>query len=151
MVDNNTVMKSGKCIECGANEIDGLSCYEMFQFPLVWEHNDPNLYDLHFWLVSCYMIQHPSNYTKGGYNLMINLFKSAYDNKWATGYILRKNRELVSNVAKITNPLPSHKRKRVFRRWSMTIESIYIGGENNAINNINIWKETIRKDLKIYI
>jgi Family of unknown function (DUF5946) len=151
MVDNNTVMKSGKCIECGANEIDGLSCYEMFQFPLVWEHNDPNLYDLHFWLVSCYMIQHPSNYTKGGYNLMINLFKSAYDNKWATGYILRKNRELVSNVAKITNPLPSHKRKRVFRRWSMTIESIYSGGENNAINNINIWKETIRKDLKIYI
>ncbi|MBE5103525.1 DUF5946 family protein [Priestia aryabhattai] len=151
MVDNNTVMKSGKCIECGANEIDGLSCYEMFQFPLVWEHNDPNLYDLHFWLVSCYMIQHPSNYTKDGYNLMINLFKSAYDNKWATGYILRKNRELVSNVAKITNPLPSHKRKRVFRRCSMTIESIYRGGENNAINNINIWKETIRKDLKIYI
>jgi hypothetical protein len=149
MVDNNTVMKSGKCIECGASEIDGYSCYEMFQFPLVWEHNDPKLYDLHFWLVSCYMIQHPSNYTKDGYNIMINLFIKAYDNKWDTDYILRKNKELVSNVGKITNPLPSHKRKRIFRRWSMTIENIYSGGENNAINNINLWKEIIRKDLKV--
>lgn len=149
MVDNNTIMKSGKCIECGASEIDGLSCYEMFQFPLVWEHNDPKLYDLHFWLVSCYMIQHPSNYTKDGYNLMTNLFIGAYDNNWDTGYILKKNRELVSKVGKITNPLPSHKRKREFRNWSMTIEDIYSGGEDNAIDNINKWKETIRKELKI--
>ena len=149
MVDNDTVMKYGKCMECGASEIDGLSCYEMFQFPLVWEHNDPKLYDLHFWLVSCYMIQHPSNYTKEGYHFMINLFIGAYDNQWETGYILRKNRELVSNVGKITNPLPSHKRKRVCRRWSMTIENIYRGGEKHAITNINMWKETIRKDLKI--
>lgn len=149
MVDNNTVMKNGQCIECGASEKDGLSCFEMFQFPLVWEHNDPKLYELHFWLVACYMIQHPSNYTKIGYNILIKLFIEAYDNNWETQYILKKNRELVSNVGKITNQLPSHKRKRKLKRWSMTIENIYCGGESNAIHNIHIWKETIRKDLKI--
>jgi hypothetical protein len=148
MVDNNTIMDLGKCIECGAKETDGFSCYEMFQFPLVWEHNDPELYALHFWLVSCYMIQHPSNYTEEGYKLMVNLFTEAYDNEWPTEYILRKNRNLITKIDKITNPLPNNNRKRIYRNWSMTIEDIYITGEENAINKIKKWKEQVRKDLE---
>lgn len=148
MVDNNTIMNSGKCIECGAHEIDGLSCYEMFQFPLAWEHNDPHLYALHFWLVSSYMIQHPSNYTEKGYQLLVYLFTEEYDHDWDTHYILKKNRTLISNVDKINNPLPNSQRTRVFKNWSMTIEDIFKSGEENAINKINIWKEQIRKDLK---
>ncbi|GIO95637.1 hypothetical protein J14TS5_07230 [Paenibacillus lautus] len=73
MIDNRTVMESGSCIECGAKGIDGFSCYELFGFPLVWEHRDPALYALHFWLVSCYMLQHPSNYTEEGYPLPNNV------------------------------------------------------------------------------
>lgn len=115
MVDNNTIMDLGKCIECGAKETDGFSCYEMFQFPLIWEHNDPELYALHFWLVSCYMIQHPSNYTEEGYKLMVSLFTEAYDNEWPAQYILRKNRDLNTKIDKITNPLPNDKRKRIYR------------------------------------
>lgn len=148
MVDNSTVMDSGRCVECGAKEIDGLSCYELFGFPLVWEHNDPELYALHFWLVSCYMIQHPSNYTKEGYQLMVQLFTEAYDSGWDTAYILKRNRELVSKVGKITNPLPKEKRSRNLTFWSMTIEDIYLGGEKNAIANIIKWKERIRCELK---
>jgi hypothetical protein len=30
----------------------------------------------------------------------------------------------------------------------MTIEDIYLGGEQNAIENINKWKEQIRNDLR---
>ncbi|MCX7745268.1 MAG: DUF5946 family protein [Clostridia bacterium] len=148
MVDNSTVMKAGICIECGTRETDGLSCYEMFSFPLVWEHNDPELYALHFWLVSCYMIQHPSKYTGEGYKHLVNLFIDAYDNDWDTPYILKKNREIVKSVGKITNPIPSKERKRELRLWSMTIEDIYSGGEQNAIMNINKWKERIRNELK---
>lgn len=148
MVDNHTWMENGKCMECGAKEIDGLSCYEMFQFPLVWEHNATDLYALHFWLVSCYMIQHPSNYTEEGYNLLVNLFTEAYDNEWPTDYILQKNRELVSKINKITNPLPNNKRKRISRNWSMTIEDIYLCGEEHAIEKIKKWKEQVRIDLE---
>ncbi|RAR40604.1 hypothetical protein DP091_28105 [Paenibacillus sp. MDMC362] len=36
MVDHRTVMESGRCMEYGAKEIDGFSCYELFGFPLVW-------------------------------------------------------------------------------------------------------------------
>jgi len=147
MVDNNTVMKAGRCIECGAKETDGFSCYEQFGFPLVWEHNDPKLYEQHFWLVSCYMIQHPSNYTEEGYKLLVKLFIDAYDNDWDTPYILKKNREIVKSVNKITNPVPSNERKRELRLWPMTIEDIYLGGEQNAIVNINKWKEQIRNEL----
>lgn len=148
MVDNNTIMKNGRCIECGARETDGFSCYEMFQFPLIWEHNDPELYDLHFWLVASYMIQHPSNYTKNAYKLMVELFIDAYDNQWSTDYILRKNRQLVSKIDKITNPLPNIERKRQYRNWPMTIEGIYLGGEENAINNIKEWRKHVRIDLQ---
>jgi hypothetical protein len=149
MVDNSTVMKSGRCIECGAREIDGYSCYELLGFPLVWEHNDPKLYALHFWLVSCYMIQHPSNYTEEGYTHLVNLFIDSYDNNWDTPYILKKNPESVKSVVKITNPIPSIERQRELRFWSMTIEDIYLGGEKKAIQNINKWKEQIRNELRI--
>ncbi|MGN8646265.1 DUF5946 family protein [Gracilibacillus sp. HCP3S3_G5_1] len=147
MVDNNTIMESGRCMECGANETDGFSCYELFCFPLTWEHNNPNLYALHFWLVSCYMIQHPSNYTVEGYQHLINLFTDAYDNNWDNAYILKKNRERVTDISKITNPLPNKERKRTLRLWSMTIEDIYLGGETNAVENIIKWKEKIRDEL----
>ncbi|WEG18944.1 DUF5946 family protein [Alkalihalophilus pseudofirmus] len=149
MVNNNTVMENGKCIECGASQIDWLSCYEMFQFPLVWEHNDPKLYALHFWLVSCYMIQHPSNFTKDGYHQLVNLFIEAYDGEWDTDYILIKNREMVGNITNITNPTANEKRERTYRKWSITIEDIYKGGEVNAIDSINNWKEKIRINLNV--
>lgn len=147
MVDNNTIMKDGRCIECGASEIDGISCIEQFGFPLIWEHNDPKLYALHFWLVSCYMLQHPSNFTEEGYKLLVKLFIDAYDNDWDTPYILKKNREMVKSISKISNPVASNDRKRELKHWSMTIEDIYLGEEQNAIANINKWKEVIRNEL----
>ncbi|MGW9123544.1 DUF5946 family protein [Paenibacillus chitinolyticus] len=147
MVDNRTVMESGRCMECGAEGIDGFSCYELFGFPLVWEHNDPKLYDLHFWLVSCYMIQHPSNYTEEGYRQLVRLFMDAYDHDWDTAYILKRNRELMKNVDKLTNPLPNKDRQRKLAFWSMTIEDIYLGGEQQAIANIRRWKKQIRHEL----
>lgn len=147
MVDNSTVMEAGKCIECGAKGRDGYSCYELFGFPLVWEHNDPELYALHFWLVSCYMIQHPSNYTAAGYKYLVELFIDAYDKGWDTAYILKKNREYAASAGKITNPLPSTERKRQLRQWPMTIEHIYSGGEINAIENIIKWRDTTRNEL----
>lgn len=121
MVDNNTIMKSGKCTECGAKETDGFSCY---------------------------MIQHPSNYTAEGYKQLVNLFINAYDNDWDSAYILKKNRETVKSVGKITNPIPNSERKRELRLWSMTIEDIYLGGEKSAIANINKWKDQIRNELR---
>lgn len=148
MVDNNTIMKAGKCIECGAKETDGFSCYELFGFPLVWEHNDSELYALHFWLVSCYMIQHPSNYTTEGYKHLVNLFIEAYDNDWHSAYILKKNREMVKSLGKITNPIPNSERKRELRLWAMTIEDIYLSGEENAIPNVDKWKNQIRNELR---
>lgn len=148
MIDNNTVMKFGRCIECGTTETDGYSCYELFGFPLVWEHNDPKLYELHFWLVSCYMIQHPSNFTEEGYAHLVDLFIDAYDNNWDNSYILKRNREIVKSLGKITNNISNNERKRQLKPWSMTIEDIYLGGEENAIENINKWKDQIRNEIR---
>ena len=148
MFDGHTVMESGRCKECGARETDGLSCYEMFGFPLGWEHNDPELYALQFWLVSCYMIQHPSNFTEEGYSNLLDLFTDTYDKGWDAPQILRRNREVIKSAGKIANPVPCEERKRAQRHWPMTIEDIYLGGEENAIRNISEWKELIRKELR---
>lgn len=94
------------------------------------------------------MIQHPSNYTEEGYHHLMKLFTDAYDHEWPTHYILQQNRRLVSKINKITNPLPNHKRQRISKNWSMTIEDIYVGGEKNAIKNIKKWKEIVRRDLE---
>ncbi|MFY8331068.1 DUF5946 family protein [Vagococcus carniphilus] len=144
MVHYQTIMIDGVCAECGAKEIDNLSCHELFNFPLAWEHNDPNLYALHFWLVSCYMIQHPSSFTEEGYLGLLNLFTEAYDHSWDTPYILRKNRDLVKTIKKIKTSLPSEERQRIKRNFSITIEDIYSGGEKNAIQNVLLWKKEVR-------
>jgi hypothetical protein len=141
-------MKMGQCVECGAKEIDGYSCHEQFTFPLVWEHNDPTLYALHFWLVSCYMIQHPSNFTKKGHAYLVALFIEAYDNNWKADFILKRNRELVSDIDKISNPTPNKDRKRTLKLWPITINDVYLNGEKHAIQSINKWKDQMRMRVK---
>lgn len=141
-------MIDGYCSECGAKEQDGLSCLEQFEYLLVWEHDDPDLYALHFWTVSNYMLQHPSNFTREGYQLTKSLFVEAYDNNWETPYILKRNRELTTNKPfKITNPTPLAERMRVLRTWSMTVNDVYAAGEMKAIESIKKWRTAIRAEL----
>lgn len=70
----------------------------MFHDPLAWEHNNPELYALHFWLVSYYIIQHPSIFTQEAYRHLVDLFKNAYDEKWETKTIRQKNREKLKEI-----------------------------------------------------
>jgi hypothetical protein len=142
-------MIDGICSECGARSIDNLSCHELFNYPLAWEHNDPDLYVLHFWLVSCYMIQHPSSFTEEGYKCLLNLFIETYDNSWDTKYILKKNRQLVKTIKKIRTSLPNENRQRIKREFSMTIENVYSDGEKKAIQNILSWRANLRKDIEL--
>jgi hypothetical protein len=110
-----------------------------------WEHNDPKLYDLHFWSVSNYMLQHPSNYTKEGYEQLKRLFCDAYDYNWNISYILRRNREATTNKNfKIVNPTVFLERQRVLSKWTMTVSDVYATGEKNAIENVKKWREYIR-------
>lgn len=132
MID--TIMKDGFCIECGAKEEDGLSCWEQLGYLLAWEQNNPKLYALHFWTVSRYMLQHPSNFTKEGCALTKKLFRDACDYNWETPYILKKNREVTTNKTfKIVNPIPVAEKVRVLTKWDMTVNDVYAAGEKNAI------------------
>lgn len=83
----------------------------MFHFPLAWEHNDPELYDLHFWLVSCYLIQHPSIYTVEAYDHLVDLFKRADDKHWPTSYILQQNRAKLKGTSVVMNTVERDKRQ----------------------------------------
>jgi hypothetical protein len=141
-------MESGYCVECGAKEHDGLSCSEQFGYLLVWEHTVPKLYDLHFFTVTNYFLQHPSNYTKEGFEQLKSLFLDAFDYNWDNPYTLKKNRELIKNRNfKITNPTPFLERVRILSKWTMTVSDVYAGGEKNAIENIKKWRECIRTEL----
>jgi hypothetical protein len=80
------------------------------------------------------------------YKHLISLF--AYDNDWEHAYILKMNRERITHLSKMTNPLPNKERKHSLRSWPMTIEGINSGREKNAIENIMKWKEIIREELR---
>jgi hypothetical protein len=60
------------------------------------------------------MLQHPSNFTKEGYELANQLFCNAFDHNRDTLYILEKNREAMADrTFKIVNPGPVPERVRV--------------------------------------
>lgn len=141
----DSVMKDGFCAECGAKEEDGLSCAEQFGILLSWEQDNPGLYALHFWTVSCYMLQHPSHFTEDGYALTRKLFCDAYDLNWETSYILKKNREATTNKTfKITNPVPAAERVRTLTKWDMTVSDVYHAGKDDAIEHVLRWKKAVR-------
>lgn len=119
----------------------------MFHFPLAWEHNDPELYDLHFWLVSCYLIQHSSIYTLEAYEHLVDLFKNAYDKQWPTSYILQQNRAKLKEISVVMNTVERDKRQFKLKEWSFTIADVYKGGEERAIENIKKWRDCVRKEL----
>lgn len=76
------------------------------------------------------------------------LFIEAYDNNCDSAYILKRNREMVKSLGKITSSIPNSERHRGLREWPMTIEDIYLGGEEKAIDSINKWKDQIRSELR---
>jgi|HigsolmetaAR203D_1030402.scaffolds.fasta_scaffold00226_20 hypothetical protein len=142
----DVIMENGICTECGAKEADGLSCRDQFGNLLAWEQYNSELRDLHFWNVSCYMLQHPSNFTKEGYELTKKLFCDAYDHNWGTSYILKKNREMTTNKTfKIVNPVPFAERVRVLTTWDLTVHDVYAAGEKNAVENVLRWRKVIRE------
>lgn len=55
------------------------------------------------------------SYTEEGYRLLADLFTNAYDHDWDTAHILKKNRESVTKVGKLTNPLPHHERNHKWK------------------------------------
>ena len=145
-----TIMKDGICAECGTMEQDGLSCSEQFGYLLAWEHNDPALFALHFWTVSCYLLQHRSYYTTEAYDDLVGLFRDAYDNGWSNSRILKRNRSLTErSKIKITNPVPIEQRQMDLRHWPMTVGDVYAAGEPNAVEQIKKWRNTIRRDYEI--
>ena len=79
-------------MECGAKEVDGFSCYELFGFPL---SGNIVIQRYMLYILACFMLyaKHPSNFTEEGYRLLADLFTDAYDHDWDTAYILKENRE----------------------------------------------------------
>jgi hypothetical protein len=149
MFDHKVRIEKGRCVECGAHMLDGYRCDEMFHYPLAWEHNDPELYALHFWLVSCYIIQHPSIYTQEAYDHLIDLFKRAYDEKWNTEMIVQQNREKLKEIPLVVNPVKEIEIPDVRKEWSSTIADIYLDGEEKAIESIKYWRDCVRKEMDV--
>jgi hypothetical protein len=147
MFDHKAKIEQGRCIECGAHMQEGYRCNEMFHYPLAWEHNDPELYALHFWLVSCYIIQHPSIYTPEAYDHLIDLFKRAYDEEWDTEMILHKNREKLKEIPLVMNPVKEIQPPIERKEWSCTVADVYLGGEAMAIESIKHWRECVREEV----
>lgn len=145
----DVVMRDGLCTECGAKEVDGLSCWDQFGYLLSWEQYNPELAALHFWTVSSYMLQHPSNLTEAGYALTKQLFCDAYDHNWETSYILQKNRELTTNKTfKIKNPVPPAERFRTLTSWAMTVNDVYSAGEPASVQSVLAWSKAIREQFR---
>ena len=138
-----------KCGECGAEKVDGLSCFERFGTVLSWEATDQELLGLHFWTVACYNLQHPAQFTDDAIKGLKEVFCEAYDKDVPISYIRKKMSRLTDGKFKVIKEQASEPK---LVKWSMTISDIYNQKQpDRAADRVNQWRKTVREELDLLL
>jgi hypothetical protein len=114
------------CPECGAVPPEGLSCRDMLGRILGWEGADLELFNLHFFTVACFNLQHPAQFTdealaglKTGFREVADGEKTVFELRKGMGRSFEGSRQVLR---------PESVRRPVRRGWEYTIADVYDGG-----------------------
>ena len=134
------------CPECGAPQVDGLTCWEQLGALLAWEWQDPALLAVHFLTVASYNLQHPAQFTAEA----ITGLQAAFIDHLDQGVSVAELRRRVSRITEgKTRVLKQAATQRPYlRRWSMTIADVYLPNQpQGAADRVRAWAAAIRQEL----
>lgn len=137
---------SKTCPECGASQVDGMTCWEQLGGVLAWEGDDPELAAEHFLTVASYNLQHPAQFVPEAIEGLRTAYIEHLDQKLPVAEIRRRNSKTYDGKKRVL--LKESERHPVLRTWKMTIADVYTP-ENpvGAADRVRAWAAAIRSEL----
>ncbi|HMA37488.1 MAG TPA: DUF5946 family protein [Chloroflexia bacterium] len=134
------------CPECGAVQVDGMTCWEQLGALLGWESQDPELQAAHFLTVAAYNLQHPAQFTSGAWPGLRTSFIARLEQGTAVEDWQRQAARASAGQTRVlrneVNRMP------VRRSWSITIADVYRPDRPaGAAARVRAWAACIRQEL----
>jgi hypothetical protein len=137
---------SGRCPECGAPRVEGMTCWEQLGLLFTWEYKDPALQAEHFLTVAAYNLQHPAQFTDDALAGLRALFIEHLDNALAITEIRHRVGQAAAGSNRVLRS--DAERKPRLRVWSMTIADVCLpDSPEGAATRVRAWAASIRKAL----
>ena len=134
------------CPECGAAQVDGLTCWEQLGVLLAWEWQDPALLAVHFLTVAAENLQHPAQFTDEALaGLQIN-FVDHLERGVPVAELRRRTSHFAEGATRVLKKESEHQPS--LRHWSMTIANVYRPHQpQDAAEHVRAWAATLRREL----
>jgi hypothetical protein len=134
------------CPECGAPQVDGLTCWEQLGAILGWEFEDPELQAEHFLTVAAYNLQHPAQFTAEALADLQVALVDRLDHDVSTPVLRQRAAAKYNGKKRVLKP--EAERRPVLRRWQMTIADVYLPDQpQGAAGRVRLWAAVIRREV----
>lgn len=132
------------CPECGAPQVDGLTCWGQLEMLLAWEYQDPALQVEHFFTVAGYNLQHPAQFTAEAFAGLRTAFRERLDHGLPYTAIRQRANAAYNGRQRVLRPVAE--RQPVLRRWPLTIADVYRpDNPQGAAGRVRAWAAAIRR------
>lgn len=133
------------CPECGAPQVEGMTCWEQLGAILAWEWQDPELLAQHFLTVASYNLQHPAQYTEEALEGLWLGYVEHIDHGVSTETLLQRARSRFDGATPVRKK--EAERTPVLRQWSRTIADVYLPDKpEGAADRVKQWAASIRAE-----
>ena len=144
-MSSTEVTEEGRCAECGAARVEGMTCWEQLGAVLAWEWQDAALAAEHFLTVASYNIQHPAQFMDDALEGLRAALIAQLDEGTSTKEIRRRLAGVYEGKRRVLRP--AEEQRPVRRRWGVTVDEVYAPGPERAAERVRAWAAAIRREM----
>jgi hypothetical protein len=125
---------------------EGVTCQEQLAEVLGWESIDRELFQLHFYTVACFNLQHPAQFTDEAVQQLRSTFVAAIDGTTPLETLRRDMGARFEGKRPVLKDTAD--RHPVLREWEMTMADVHHHGRpEGASYRVRRWATSIRSRL----
>jgi hypothetical protein len=139
------------CPECGAQHFNGTTCQDDFYQMLFWEAEDSRLGEVHYLMVLCYHLQHPSLYAPEGLTYALGLLTDFVERGLSPAQVHQRSRAALDSGTrkwKVTATASSKGAYDCPIDWTMTAADVVAAGMSNYCDSVRKWAASVHESLK---
>jgi uncharacterized protein DUF5946 len=140
-----------QCAQCGASQLDGITCRDCFDMMLAFENENPAAFgSVHHLTVACYFLQHPAGYSDAALNLWHQAVADGLDGRATTQELQRRAGRAFAGSVRVRDAA-AVPRPWWPTAWPLTVRDVLMQGETidapTYVQRAATWAGSVRKTL----